>query len=258
MILQAKSYWKAFCLLAGYMVILAGADTVFPLMSRYAIDNFVVKGTTEGMGTFGLVYLAIVLVQVAVVWFFIELAGKINTHFGYDLRKRAFDKLQELSLSYYDRTSTGWIMSRLTSDVKKIGDILAWGTVDLVWGVFMMAAIAVVMLVLNWKLALVALSVVPLLFLISIFFQRRILASYRTVRKVNSKITAAFNEGIMGAKTTKTLVREGENLREFEVMTGEMYGSSVRASVSPRSICRVFFSSEVWERHLPSGTEEIR
>src|SRR5690554_2185633 len=87
------------------------------------------------------------------------------------------------------------------------------------------------MLYMNWKLALITLSVVPFLAVISIYFQKNILSAYRKVRRTNSRITGAFNEGIMGAKTTKTLVREEENLKEFKNLTKEMYSSSVKAAV---------------------------
>ena len=122
-------------------------------------------------------------------------------------------------------------MARMTSDVERLGATIAWSLVDLTWGGTAMIGGLIAMLYMNWKLALVSLAVVPFLGVISIYFQKRILGSYRIVRRTNSRITGAFNEGIMGAKTTKTLVREEENLKEFKALTGEMYNSSVRAAV---------------------------
>ncbi len=226
-----KAYKKLFVILAIIMVAVGVVDAIFPLMSKYAIDHFILTGSLEGLWPFAFVYLAITIVQSINVWLLIAIAGKIDMGINYDIRRDGFQRLQELSFSYYDKTPVGWLMARVTSDVRKIGDILAWGTVDLVWGTTMMVSITGAMFYLNWKLALITLSVIPPLVLISLYFQKRILNALRQVRKVNSRITASFNEGITGAKTTKTLVRETENLREFQGETGKMYRSSVQAAV---------------------------
>ena len=99
------------------------------------------------------------------------------------------------------------------------------------WGSVMMLATLCIILYLNWKLALIVMSVLPALALVSMYFQRKILAEYRRVRRINSRITGAFNEGIMGARTIKTLVREEDTLQEFKELTGNMRNSSVRAVV---------------------------
>ena len=213
------------------MIFVAIIDSIVPMMTRYAIDHFIVPHTTKGIWVYVLTYIGIVALQAINVWFFIGIAGKLEMMVCYLIRKDGFQHLQELSFSYYDKTSTGWIMARMTSDSQKLGEILAWGFVDFVWGIAMMIAISIIMLVLNWKLALLALSVVPLLIITSLYFQKRILKNYRKVRKINSKITNSFNEAIMGARTTKTIVREKDNLAEFEEVTGSMYRSSLRAVI---------------------------
>ncbi|SHJ00550.1 ATP-binding cassette, subfamily B [Geosporobacter subterraneus DSM 17957] len=227
----AKPYKKHLILLALIMMAVGGIDVIFPLMTRYAIDHFVIPGTTEGLQGFALAYAVLVGIQTVNVWMLIAVAGKIEMGVCYDIRKIAFQRLQELSFSYYDKTAVGWIMARMTSDIQRLSEILSWGLVDLVWGGSLMTAIMAVLLYLNWKLALITLVVAPFLVMISLYFQRKILASYRQVRKVNSRITGAFNEGIMGAKTSKTLVREEENLKDFQLLTKEMFHSSVRAAI---------------------------
>lgn len=227
----AKPYKKHLILLALIMMAVGGIDVIFPLMTRYAIDHFVIPGTTEGLQGFALAYAVLVGIQTVNVWMLIAVAGKIEMGVCYDIRKIAFQRLQELSFSYYDKTAVGWIMARMTSDIQRLSEILSWGLVDLVWGGSLMTAIMAVLLYLDWKLALITLVVAPFLVMISLYFQRKILASYRQVRKVNSRITGAFNEGIMGAKTSKTLVREEENLKDFQLLTKEMFHSSVRAAI---------------------------
>lgn len=226
-----KPYKKQLTLLGFFMAAVAGVDIIFPLMTKYAIDNFIIPQTFDGLLGFSIAYLALIIIQCINIFYFISLAGKIEMGVSYDIRKAGFEKLQQLSFSYYDTTPVGWIMARMTSDIRRLGEIISWGLVDSVWGFTLMTGIAGVMLVLNWKLALITLSVIPILVVISIYFQQKILKSYRQVRKINSKITGAFNEGITGAKTTKTLVREEENLKEFEVLTKDMRASSVRAAI---------------------------
>ncbi|HZJ83423.1 MAG TPA: ABC transporter ATP-binding protein [Clostridia bacterium] len=226
-----KPYKKRIILLIIVMIGSGGIDVIFPLMTKYAIDKFILPGAFEGLWKFGLGYAGLVMLQAINVFFLILLAGRIELDLSYDIRQAGFKRLQELSFSYYDKTSVGWLMARMTSDVERLGATIAWSLVDLTWGGTIMLGGVIAMLYMNWKLALITLSVVPALAIISVYFQKRILHAYRNVRKTNSKITGAFNEGIMGAKTTKTLVREKENLKEFKGLTGEMQNSSVRAAV---------------------------
>lgn len=224
-------YKKQMIGLGFVMIGVAGIDVLFPLMTMYAIDNFAASGSLNNMKYFAMGYAALVAVQAVNVYLLIAIAGKVDMGICYDIRKHGYKRLQELSFSYYDKTPVGWLMARMTSDTSRLADTIAWGMVDFVWGLTMMTGIACVMLVINWKLALLSLSVMPVVALLSMYFQQKILKSYRIVRKTNSKITGAFNEGISGAKTTKTLVREERNLDEFKVLTKDMYSSSVQAAI---------------------------
>lgn len=226
-----KPYKKYVIRLCIIMTGVGGIDVIFPLMTKYAIDNFVLKGTFQGLWFFAAAYLLLAIVQAFNVKLLVINAGRIETGMVYDIRHKGFDKLQQLSFSYYDKTPVGWMMARMTSDVQRLGDTIAWGLVDLVWGFTMMIGIAVVMCFTNFKLALISLSVVPLLAIVSLYFQQKILKAQRKVRKLNSRITGAFNEGITGAKTTKVLVREEENLREFKELTFDMYKASVQGAM---------------------------
>ncbi len=226
-----KPYKKRLLILAFFMLSLAGVDVILPLMTKYAIDHFVVAQNTDGIVVFGIVYFVLIIVQSMNIYFFIAIAGKIEMGISYDIRKKGFKHLQELSFNYYDKTPVGWIMTRMTSDSTRLGEFISWGLVDMVWGISLMLGIVFVMLFMNWKLALITLTVVPVLIVISLYFQKKILKAYRKVRKINSQITGAFSEGITGAKTTKTLVREEENLLEFQEITIKMNRSSVRTAI---------------------------
>ncbi len=228
---QTKPYRKEMIFLSLVMGMVAAVDALFPQMTKIAIDHFVTPRHFRGLLTYTLQYLGLILVQVVNIWLLIAVAGKVETSINYTLRKKGYERLQALSFSYYDVTPVGWLISRMTSDIGRLGDLIAWGIVDFAWGVFMMIFVMGFMFSMNWKLALLVISMIPLLVWVSSKFQISILKSYREVRKTNSQITGSFNEGIMGAKTTKTLVREDENLHEFKSLTSTMYHSSVRAAV---------------------------
>lgn len=221
---------KELVLLASVMVLTAAIDALYPLFTRYAVDNFVVPGTTAGVGRFGALYLSVVTLQAGNVLLLIILAGRIETGLAYDIRSAGFRRLQELSFPYYDRTPVGWIMARMTSDTQRLGEVISWGIVDVVWGSMMVLFFAIFMIVIDPLLAMWTLLVVPPLGVASFYFQKKILAGHREVRRTNSRISGAFNEGILGAQTTKTLVRESEHLSEFRSLTGSMARSSIRTA----------------------------
>jgi ATP-binding cassette subfamily B protein len=141
-----------------------------------------------------------------------------------------FNHLQELSFSYFDRTPVGWIMSRVTSDSDRVAELVTWGLLDVTWAVMNISTAVFFMLVINWRLALIVLAIIPVLVVVAVQFKKRILTEYREVRKINSKITGAYNENITGVRVIKALGREEANLTEFGVITDNMYGASYRAA----------------------------
>ncbi|MDR3239395.1 MAG: ABC transporter ATP-binding protein/permease [Clostridiales bacterium] len=224
-------YRKEMILMLALMILNAAIDSIFPLMSKVAIDEFIVKNSYQGFPIFIAGYLALVFFQGFTICFFIINSGRLECGVVYTIRKMGFKKLQELSFSYYDTTPVGWIMSRMTSDAQRIGDVIAWSSLDIIWGVAIILIVTVNMFILNARLALITLSMFPILMLVSVLFQRTILKNHREVRKINSKITGAYNEGINGARTTKTLLREDKNFEEFAVLSGGMRAASIRAAV---------------------------
>ncbi len=227
----AKPFRRELALLIVVVMGVALIDALFPYMNKIAIDQFVVPQTTKNMGWFLGGYLALVALQAFNVYLFIATAGKVETGLAYEIRKHGFIRLQELSLSFYDKKAVGWLMARMTSDINRLGEIVSWGCVDLFWGAASVVVYTAIMFSLHWQLALVSLAVVPLLVGVSLFFQKRILREHRQVRSINSRITAAYNEGISGATTTKIMCREEENLAEFAELTGSMRASAIRAAV---------------------------
>ncbi len=213
------------------LVTLSVLESATPLLTRYAINHFIADRDLSGLLLFCVLFFVIVLGQAVMIRLFIHFAGSVEIHLSFEIRKAGFDKLQNLSFSYYDKTPVGWIMARMVSDTGRLSEIIAWGLTDIAWAFGTLFFITGAMFLLDWRLALIAMIVVPPLAAVSMYFQKRLLKSHREIRKQNSRITGGFNEGIMGAKTSKTMRREDKNLEEFTELTSGMYKASVRAAV---------------------------
>lgn len=214
-----------------FSVLLAISDVTYPLINRYGIDQIIGTGDLSLLPWFIGVYVIYMCFMFILVFCFIYFAEKIQHHLSYIIRKNAFKRLQELPFAYYDRTPAGWIMARMTSDSRQLSDILSWGLVDITWGSMTMILLIVVMFILNVQLTLITLTVVPALMVVSYYFRKKILTAFRDIRKQNSRITGAFNEGIGGAKTTKTLVLEESNFNDFDHLTSNMRKHSIKAAM---------------------------
>ena len=214
-------------ILALCAICTAISEVAFPLITRAVIDAVANEGAEVNLFQYGFLYFAFVVLLACSVGGFIWFGGKIRTHVSHDIRKDGFQNLQQLSFAYYDFRPVGWLMARMTSDCERLSNILAWGLLDLIWGSTMMIGIAIAMFYMDISLALIVLSVLPVLAWMSINFQRRILKSARRVRKTNSRITGSFNESIMGVRTSKAFVKEAENLNNFGKLTDEMFEASV-------------------------------
>lgn len=218
-----------------WMVILlnlfcSAVDIALPLFQRYAIDNFIETGSLQGLPTFAVLYLVVIALQTASVIAFTRGNIRIEMQMGRDMKRACFVHLQTLSFSYYNMTPVGYILARVMNDTNRIAGLVAWNMVDMLWAFTYVAGVFVAMAILNWKLALIVMLIVPAIAILTVYFQNRILKWNRKVRKINSKITSAYNEGIMGAKTSKTLVIEEKNAEGFREVTQEMRTAGVKAA----------------------------
>jgi ATP-binding cassette subfamily B protein len=212
------------------VVLVSFLDAFFTYLSKQIVDQAIVPRDMARLVQLVTIYGSLILVQAGAVFGFIFLTGVLGERIRYDLRKKLFGNLQDLSLSYYSRTPLGWIMSRVTSDTEKVSDLVTWGMLDTSWAVANIASSLVFMLLINWRLTLVVVPIIPLLIWVAIQFRKRILAEFRNVRRFNSKITGSYNENITGVRVVKALCREEENLGEFKKLSSQMYSSSYRAA----------------------------
>lgn len=227
---QTKPHWK---LLVTFLLLIALAaflDSLFTYMSKLLIDDGIIARDPAAVRRIITIYGALVVVQAGSVFGFIYITSLLGEKIRLDLRQKLFAHLQKLSLSYYNRTPVGWIMSRLTSDTDRLAELVTWGILDSAWGVFNIITAVGFMLYINVPLALIVTLVIPIIVYVAILFKQRIIVEYRKVRRINSQITGHYNETITGVRVIKSLGRERENLGEFGSLTSNMYRAGFRAA----------------------------
>lgn len=225
-----KPHWKW---VLGFLVciaIVSMIDAFTTYLSKDLIDNGITAGNRQAISRTILIYAGMIVIQAACSFGFIYLVGILAERVRYDLRKSMFNHLQELSLSYFSQTPVGWIMSRLTSDTERLADLLSWGILDMTWAVVNIGTAAVFMFIINARLATIVVVMLPLLVVVAFRFRKVILKHYRESRKMNSRITGAFNESITGVRVIKALGREESNLEEFSELSQGMYDASFKAA----------------------------
>ncbi len=228
--LLAKPHWRwvlGFVLLIAVVAIL---DAVFTYISKLIIDEGISAGNIARLKELITLYGGLLLVQSAAVFGFIYLTGILGERIRYELRRNLFNHLQNLSFSYFDKTPVGWIMSRVTSDTERIAELVTWGTLDVTWAILNLTTSVIFMTLINWKLALLVMLIIPILLYIATEFKKRIIVQYRRVRKLNSRLTGTYNENITGVRVVKALVREERNLEEFDDLASDLYRSAYRAA----------------------------
>lgn len=226
-------YMRPYGKLILWMVLMAfygsAMDAVIPLFQQYAIDHYIAESTLAGLGWFIGAYVVVILTQTASNYISAFGACKLELSVGRDLKRESFNHLQTLSFSYFNQNSVGYVHARVMSDTDRIASTLAWSMAEGVWHSAYLVCAIVMMLILNWKMALCVLVIVPIVAISSMYFQKKLVFFHRQVREKNSRITGAFNEGITGATTTKTLVVEDKMEKEFDELTADMKKVSVRA-----------------------------
>jgi len=205
-------------------------DSIYPLFIQYALNHFVALKTLDTMGWFVLLFLGILIFQVIINFVSVYWAGKVEMSVDRDLRSASFNHLQELSFAYFNQNNVGYVHARVMSDTSKIGELVAWRMMDIVWNGSYLIFILMNMLLINVHLALYILALVPIAFVVVALFQKKLVGFNRKIREINSKITGNFNEGITGAKSIKTLVVEDRINEDFQKDTIDMQNISVRST----------------------------
>ena len=205
-------------------------DSIYPIFNQYALDNFVGKKTLEGLTAFVILYVVILVLQVIDNFISVYMCGKVEMSMDRDLRDAAFSHLQTLSFAYFNQNNVGYIHARVMSDTGKIGVMVSWRMMDIIWNGSYIVCVLIMMLALNVRLALYVIVLVPIAAVLVMYFQTKLVVLNRKIREINSTITGNFNEGITGAKAIKTLVVEEKIQNDFEKDTENMRRVSVHAT----------------------------
>ena len=208
----------------------SGVDIILPMFQRYALNHFIGEKTFDTIVIFIVLYVLTLLLAAVVNYISCAQATIVEMRVSRELRQRGFDHLQTLSFSYFNQNSVGYIHARLMSDTARIGTLVSWSLIDCVWRISYLVGAIGMMLYLNARLALMVLTVLPLLVVLFALFQKKLITVNREIREINAKITGNFNEGITGAKTIKSLAVEQEMEDRFCAETANMRAATVRAS----------------------------
>ena len=218
---------RYFLILTLLIIAATAADIAYPLLQGYVINNFVTPGRSSGILYFAALYLAIIVTQTALVGICVRVCIRIEMTVSRSLRNAMFLKYQELPVGWYNDKSVGYLVAKTMSDTDRIAAMAAWQFFE-IWNVFYVIGIFIPIFILSVKLGLVLIVLIPLSVFVSILFSKRLLKMNRGVRRANSEAAGALNEGITGAKTSKTLVIEPLLQKEFGALTEKMYRKSNR------------------------------
>ena len=192
-----------------------------PYLMKLAIDRYIPARDVAGVNRITLWYLGILagafLLEFTQTWL-LQITGQ---RIMFDMRMQIYRYLQRLDLRFYDRNPVGRLMTRVTTDVDVINDMFTSGVVSIFGDVFTLAGIMIVMLSMNWRLALVSFAVLPLIVFITQWFRKHVRESYRTVRRLIARINAYLQEHITGMPTVQLFRREGRAYREFDRINEE-------------------------------------
>src|SRR5919197_1462151 len=209
-------YWREVAV--AFVAILCGsaASLAQPYLIKIAIDRYIAPGQLAGLDRLGALYLGILVAAFASEYLQTWMMQFTGQRIMFDLRMEIYRHLQRLDLRYYDRNPVGRLMTRVTSDVDVLNDLFTSGVVTVFGDVFSLAGIMIVMLTMDWRLALTAFSVLPLIVLVTQWFRRNVRESYRVVRGLIARINAFLQEHITGMTTVQLFRREALSFARFD------------------------------------------
>jgi ATP-binding cassette subfamily B protein len=197
------------------IVAMAGLDLVGPYLTKVAIDRYIARGDAHGLAAVAALYLLTLLAALAVRFGQTLIMQMTGQRIMFDMRRQIFGHLQGLHVAYFDHNPVGRLMTRVTTDVDAVNDLFTSGVVTVFGDLFTLFGIMGVMLVLDWRLALVTCSVIPLFFLLTNWFRKGARDSFRETRKWVARINAFLQENLSGMSVVQLFRREERNREAF-------------------------------------------
>jgi len=211
-----RPYWRQVGVALGAILVGSAASLAQPYLIKVAIDRYIAAGRLDGLDRIALLYLAILVAAFAAEYVQTWSMQFTGQRIMFDLRMAIYGHLQRLDLRFYDRNPVGRLMTRVTSDVDVLNDLFTSGVVTVFSDVLTLVGIMVMMLVMNWRLALVTFAVLPIIVGISQWFRKNVRDSYRVVRGWIARINAFLQENITGMATVQLFRREALNFQRFD------------------------------------------
>jgi ATP-binding cassette subfamily B multidrug efflux pump len=198
------------------LFIVSGLELVGPYLTKVAIDTYIKNKDFAGLSRIALIFLGVLILSFIMKYIQIYIMQYIGQRIMFDLRVKIFSRLQKMDMSFFDKNPVGRLMTRVMGDVEVLNELFAAGIVTIFGDVFTLLGIAIVMFILNWKLALVTLSVIPLLFYATIYFRKKARTSFRKIRKRIAKINAFMQENIGGMAIIQLFRQERKKFHQFD------------------------------------------
>jgi ATP-binding cassette, subfamily B, multidrug efflux pump len=211
-----RPYWRSVLVAFIVIIIGAGVSLAQPYLMKVAIDRYIATGNLEGMNRLAMIYLALLVVAFAAEYIQTWTMQLTGQRIMYDLRMSIYGHLQRLDLKFYDRNPVGRLMTRVTSDVDVLNDLFTSGVVTVFSDVLPLIGIIVMMIWMNWRLAIVSFLLLPLIVLVAQWFRRNVRETYRVVRGWIARINAFLQENITGMMTVQLFRREELNFAQFD------------------------------------------
>jgi len=200
------------------IVVQSGMQLVGPLLTRWVIDRALPSGDTGLVVQVALMYAALLVAQFGAAFGETIFTSLLGQRVMRDLRRELFERLQRLPVAYFDRNPVGRLVTRVTSDVEALNELFTSGVVAGVGDLFTLLAIGVVMLAVDWQLAMAAFVVIPLVLIASRVFQNSVRSAYRDVRTRLARLNAFIGERIGGMRIVQLFGREAHELRRFDTL----------------------------------------
>jgi ATP-binding cassette subfamily B multidrug efflux pump len=224
-----RPYWRLALLALVAIVAGAALQLVQPWLIKVAIDHYIASGDLAGVGRIAAWFLLVLIASFGLEFGQTWLMQMTGQRIMFDMRMQIYGHLQRLSLPFYDRHPVGRLMTRVTTDVDVLNELFSAGVVSVFGDIFMLAGIMAVLVAMDWRLALIAFSVLPLIVLITQWFRRHVRESYRTVRVWIARINAFLQEHISGMSTVQLFRREARGYQQFDTINAVHRDANVRS-----------------------------
>jgi len=228
-------------ILAIILMLIASAAAVSgPYLVKVALDSGVAAGSLPILRNTILLYLLTILIQWVVTYWRLNVMAHVGQSIIYDLRRRLFGHLQELSLNFFSHFSVGRVIVRVINDVGVLREFVTWAMIAVARDVFTLVAIMAAMLAMNLRLSLLTFTVIPMMVLVTIIFRRKARDNYRQVRAAISWVNSVLAENINGVRVVQAFARQEVNLRKFrDVVNDNNLNTNLRAA----RLASIFFPS---------------